>query len=247
MAEKGPQNVWGDIAPGNLPRSIGVRRQRLVATTWLGFLALRDSSSIWWSRLRFQKSRFKKPVWSIVGLLLLLLFFSCCVYANHQAKFIETSNTLVWMCLSLIKIEDDFQGQKLCFNRNYNSQLWVIDSRSVNCRCFIFSPVHWILNFSSFLKYLTIIVIDAWALGFPKIEIKRTHQRHFWTDLIKRMLEHRGSSTKKGKVLHSNPCLTCERDQVGGMFPDGREHKWMAGLGPENSLFPGITARSFFK
>lgn len=42
------------------------------------------------------------------------------------------------------------------------------------------------------------------VLGFSKVETKKNHQGHVWTQFIKLMLEHKGDNREEMKIFQSD-------------------------------------------
>ena len=67
--------------------------------------------------MKFQQSRLQRAY--------VINYYSYCVYANVQATLkVDFMQYINWSSFgSLIKSEGDFQGQKLCSNKIYNTLL----------------------------------------------------------------------------------------------------------------------------
>lgn len=74
-------------------------------------------------------------------------YCSCLTYRHNQGKFIRTRLILQVSWLSLIKM-GVIRERKLCFNKNSNILLWILDPSAVHCiLSFFVCLFYMIINF----------------------------------------------------------------------------------------------------
>ena len=151
-----------------------------------------------------------KKVWGLLGKTGLVLFlrgsnkaglkrfYSCCTYVNNQPKFIASQLVLLW--LSLRKRKGDNYREEYCLHLCLNLILILL---TVFKGLLYTSQQDWILNSSSFFKYLVQISKLMFLIFFSPFHLGLL--RTLLLDSL-RIKVHYGGDNKIWAVYFANIC-----------------------------------------